>query len=59
MCNKKCPECGGQLELRKFVDSWSIKTKKPKIVNEDLYCPKCKLRWMDFVGPHTFFSGSR
>jgi len=40
----KCPKCGGQLETRKFVDSWNERG-EPVDVNEDLYCPNCRLRW--------------
>jgi len=40
----RCPKCGGELEVRKFVDSWNEKG-EPVDVNEGLYCPKCGLRW--------------
>jgi len=40
----KCPRCGGQLENRKFVDSWNEKG-EPVDVNEGLYCPNCGLSW--------------
>lgn len=57
-----CPQCGGFLEIRKFVDSddrykdgatlhyarWKLN------VNKDLYCPKCDLRWTAEKGPHNF-----
>jgi hypothetical protein len=50
---KLCPDCGGSLEVRKFVDSWDAND-NPADVNEDLYCPKCDIRWLKEHGPHIF-----
>lgn len=51
----RCLECGGGLEMRKFVDSWEdTKCKKPVDVNFDYYCPVCKIRWSGSPGPHYF-----
>ena len=53
----KCPKCGGQLETRKFVDSWNEKG-EPVDVNENLYCPNCGLRWsceeVDLKAPYFY-----
>jgi hypothetical protein len=54
--NAECPECGTPLELRKFIDCWDAKD-KPADVTEDLYCPKCDLRWAPEYGPHDFYEG--
>jgi hypothetical protein len=50
----KCPNCGGPLEVRYFIDTRDFED-KPCDVNWDLYCPKCDLRWMDESGPHEFY----
>lgn len=39
-----CPECGGPLVKRTFIDSRDAE-RKPCDVNEDWYCEKCHLRW--------------
>ena len=49
-----CIHCGGPLKKRKFVDSWDTKTGEAEDVNEDLYCPKCDIRWSPESGPHQF-----
>jgi len=50
----RCPNCGGILETREFVDCWNTQTGEPTDVNKDLYCPKCDLRWAPEEGPHNF-----
>lgn len=40
-----CPNCGEPLEMRNFTDVWDS-DKKPSEINEDPYCPACKLRWI-------------
>jgi predicted RNA-binding Zn-ribbon protein involved in translation (DUF1610 family) len=51
-----CPKCGAKLEMRKFVDTWDSEG-KPHDINENLYCPKCKIRWLDESSPHEFYEG--
>ncbi|MEM0095710.1 MAG: hypothetical protein QW660_03645 [Candidatus Bathyarchaeia archaeon] len=50
----ECPKCGSPLEIRKFVDTWDAED-NPLDVNEDLYCPKCDIRWIPERGPHHFY----
>jgi len=51
----RCPKCGGQLILKKFVDAWNEDNTPSKAdINEDLYCPECDLRWAPEYGPHNF-----
>lgn len=52
--HRKCIECGGELELRKFIDGWDAEG-KPMDINEDYYCPKCDIRWLREDGPHNFY----
>jgi len=47
----KCPKGGGLLETRKFIDTWNAQGKTEEI-NEDLYCPNCKVRWIPEQGHH-------
>jgi len=54
----KCPNCGTELELRKFVDSWDSEN-KPCDINEDLYCPKCQIRWLSEHPPHHFYKETK
>jgi len=50
----ECPKCSSPLEIRKFVDTWDAED-NPLDVNEDLYCPKCDIRWIPERGPHHFY----
>jgi hypothetical protein len=51
---KLCLKCGTILERKKFIDGWRPNN-EPTDVNEDYYCPKCEMRWMEDAGPHKFF----
>lgn len=48
-----CPDCGRKLEKRKFIETWDSDG-KPEIVEECLYCPECRIRWVDEAGPFDF-----
>jgi len=50
----KCPNCDTSLELRLFIDARHVDD-TPSDVNEDLYCPKCDIRWSQELGPHNFY----
>ena len=53
-----CPNCGGALEFRVFVDAWDAEgNPSPSDIFKDPYCPKCDIRWMAQPGPHDFFEG--
>jgi hypothetical protein len=44
-----CPNgCGTKLVKRKFVDVFNVDTKEPeeRDIEENLYCPHCKTRWI-------------
>jgi len=49
-----CPQCGGFLEIRVFVDCWNTKTGEPTDLSKDFYCRRCDLRWSPESGPHDF-----
>ena len=42
-----CPTCDGPLEMRKFKDGEDDAGSNADI-NQDWWCPACRLRWMDF-----------
>lgn len=41
-----CPTCNGPLERRTFIDTWDPDG-EPCDISQDLWCPACRLRWMD------------
>jgi len=41
--------------MRRFVDSWGPND-EPVDINDDLYCKKCDIRWLEEDGPHEFFN---
>ena len=41
----KCPGCGTQLEMRKFVEVFDRENEQAEST-EDLYCIKCHIRWL-------------
>ena len=45
-----CPTCDGPLERRDFADGADHDGKNADI-NQDWWCPACKLRWLDMYGP--------
>jgi len=50
----KCPNCNTSLQLKSFIDARDFED-KPSDINEDLYCPKCDIRWVQEPGPHEFY----
>lgn len=52
-----CHKCGRPLETRHFVDSWDGDD-KPSDVNEDYYCPTCKLRHATTPPPHQILTAT-
>jgi len=43
----KCPKCGEEMVLRKFIETWDADG-KPCEVYEYPVCEKCKIVWEDF-----------
>jgi uncharacterized protein with PIN domain len=50
----RCPECGGPLERKRFIDTWDLNN-NPETISEDFYCSNCDVRWYKMSGPHDFY----